>query len=107
MVHILNPGPFPQEVIMNDRESTRRRLLGQAAALPVLLILPLLARPSAARAGNASKDDFHYQDHPNEEKRCANCVQFIPAGDAQQPGACKIVAGSISPNGWCMAFTPK
>jgi len=92
---------------MNARESARRRLLGQAAALPVLLALPLLARPSAARAGNASKDDFHYQDHPNDDKRCANCVQFIPAGDGRQPGTCKIVAGSISPNGWCMAFTPK
>jgi len=92
---------------MNDKESTRRRLLGQVAALPVILALPLLARPSTARAGTVSKDDFHYQDHPNEGKRCANCVQFIPVADRQQPGACKIVAGSISPNGWCMAFTPE
>jgi hypothetical protein len=92
---------------MNDKESTRRRLLREAAALPVLLALPLLARPSTARAASASKDDFHYQDHPNEDKRCANCVQFIPAADGQQLGACKIVAGTISPNGWCMAFTPK
>jgi hypothetical protein len=92
---------------MNDRESTRRRLLGQAAALPVLLALPLLARPSRAWAVNASKDDVHYQDHPNENRRCADCVQFVPAGDGQQSGTCRIVAGAISPNGWCMAFTPK
>lgn len=93
---------------MNEHECARRRLLGQAAAaLPVLLVLPLLARPAAARAGNASKEDFHYQDHPNEEKRCANCVQFIPPAAGQQSGSCQIVAGPISANGWCMAFTPK
>jgi hypothetical protein len=93
---------------MNDHESARRRLLRRtAAALPLLLALPLLARPSAARAGSASKDAFHYQDHPNEDKRCANCLQFVPPADGQQFGACRIVAGPISANGWCMAFTPR
>lgn len=92
---------------MNQHESARRRLLGRAAALPVLLALPLLARPGRARAGTASKEDFHYQDHPNESKRCANCVQFIPPAEGQQSGTCRIVAGPISANGWCMAFTPK
>ena len=93
---------------MNRHESARRRLLGQAAAtLPVLLALPLLAGPAAARAGNGNKDDFHYQDHPNDTRRCANCVQFIPPAQGQQFGGCQIVAGPISANGWCMAFTPK
>jgi len=93
---------------MNEHESARRRLLGQAAAaLPALLALPLLARPSTARAGGGSKEDFHYQDHPNETRRCANCVQFIPPVAEQQLGSCQIIAGPISPDGWCMAFTPK
>jgi hypothetical protein len=92
---------------MNEHESTRRRLLGQAAALPVILALPLLARPATAGAASASKEDFHYQDHPNENKRCVNCVQFIPSANGQPFGACQIVAGPISPDGWCMAFTPK
>lgn len=93
---------------MNDHDAARRRLLRQAAsALPVLLALPLLARPSAARAGSGSKDAFHYQDHPNEDKRCANCRQFLPPADGQAFGSCQIVAGQISANGWCMAFTPR
>lgn len=88
-------------------EAARRRLLGQAAAaLPAMLALPLLARPSTARAGNASKEDLHYQP-PNENRRCADCVQFIAPANEQQPGTCQIVAGPISPDGWCMAFTPK
>lgn len=93
---------------MNDHEAARRRLLEQAAAaLPVLLALPFLAKPVVARASNGSKEAFHYQDHPNETKHCANCMQFIPPAAGQQSGTCQIVAGPISPNGWCMAFTPK
>lgn len=81
---------------MNDHASARRRLLGQAAALPLWLALP-----ARARTATGSKEDFHYQDRPNGGKRCADCVQFIP------PAACQVVAGTISPDGWCMAFTPK
>lgn len=93
---------------MNAHESTRRRLLGEAAAaLPALLFLPLLYKPGAARAGAASKDAFHYQDHPNEGAHCANCTQFVPPAAGQETGTCQIVAGPISPDGWCMAFTAK
>jgi hypothetical protein len=93
---------------MDPHEASRRRLLRQAAAaLPVLVALPLLARGGAARAATASKEDFHYQDHPNEGKHCANCVAFVAPPAGQAIGSCKIVAGPISPDGWCMAFTSK
>jgi hypothetical protein len=93
---------------MNDHDRARRRLLRRAAAaLPVLLALPLLGRPSAARAGSGGKEAFHYQDHPNQDQRCANCVQFIRPAAGQPSGSCRIVAGPISADGWCMAFTPR
>ncbi|KQV43237.1 high-potential iron-sulfur protein [Massilia sp. Root335] len=91
---------------MNDHESTRRRLLARTAALPILLALPLRSVPASAGTGTGSKEDFHYQEHPNEGKRCADCAQFIPAAKGQA-GACRIVAGAISADGWCMAFTPR
>jgi len=92
---------------MNAHESARRRLLAQAAALPVLLVLPTSGEAAAAPAGRASKEDFHYQDQPNEGKRCANCVQFVPPAAGQPSGTCRIVAGAISANGWCMAYSPR
>jgi hypothetical protein len=96
------------EPIMIEHEMVRRRLLRQmAAGLPVLLVLPLLGRSAPARAGTARKEDFHYQDHPNEGKHCANCTAFIPPAAGQTSGTCNILAGPVSPDGWCMAFTPR
>jgi recombinational DNA repair protein RecR len=42
-----------------------------------------------------------YQDTPKNNQICMNCVNF------EAPNACKIVAGTINPNGWCIAFAPK
>jgi len=42
-----------------------------------------------------------YQEQPKNGQMCNICVNFEP------PNACKIVAGTIAPNGWCIAFAPK
>ena len=45
--------------------------------------------------------DAKYQDQPKDGHQCNGCAQF------EAPGSCKLVDGSISPNGWCQLFTPK
>jgi hypothetical protein len=42
-----------------------------------------------------------YQTSPKDGNKCSLCVNFEP------PNACKIVSGTISPDGWCIAFAPK
>jgi hypothetical protein len=42
-----------------------------------------------------------YQDHPNKDQHCALCRYFQP------PHSCQLVAGTISPNGWCSFFAKK
>jgi hypothetical protein len=39
-----------------------------------------------------------YQDTPKNGLSCAVCSFFLP------PRACKVVAGDISPKGWCKFF---
>jgi hypothetical protein len=90
---------------MDEHELLRRRWLRQAAWFPVAV--KLLASSGAARAGTASKEAFHYQDHPNEGLRCANCTAYVAPPAGQAMGTCNVVAGPVSPNGWCMAFTAK
>jgi len=42
-----------------------------------------------------------YQDTPKNGVQCDSCVSWVP------PNACKLVEGTISPKGWCVAYAPK
>ena len=77
----------------STRLSRRSLLCGAAGATGVVVTLkPALAQPKI------SKIAVNYQDHPDGDKRCDKCIQFQP------PDACKVVDGSISPQGFCRIF---
>ncbi|MDE2007925.1 MAG: hypothetical protein KGI51_15245 [Rhodospirillales bacterium] len=90
----------------------RRRLLALVLAGTVLPVLP------AAAATKAAKAAAQYQDHPKNGAMCGHCQFFIAKGGkagqgmmggAMGPGkmadgTCKIVAGAISPMGWCQFY---
>jgi hypothetical protein len=87
--------------------ASRRTLLIRAAALTGL---PLLAAAGAAHAaGTLPQATAHYQAKPGPGgQTCDACAYFIPKpGHAAAPGECKLVAGSITPKGWCQLFAPK
>jgi High potential iron-sulfur protein len=87
------------------RDLTRRTFLGGAILLPSLAVL------SSGRAGadssKASQASMHYQTSPNGNKQCSGCKFFLPGSDPSANGSCQIVDGSISPHGYCIAFTAK
>lgn len=89
---------------MDPFQTQRRRLLRRGAL--ALAAIPVLAWPRAACAAGAAKSDFHYQEQPNGDQRCANCRAFLPAPSlsGQADGTCSVVAGPVSPHGWCMAY---
>ena len=79
--------------------SRRSLLQGAVGAAGVATIIA--ARPNfAAAASKISQKAVNYQDHPDGDKRCDKCVQFQP------PSACKVVDGTISPQGSCRIFVP-
>ncbi len=41
-----------------------------------------------------------YRAKPQGNARCDGCAQW------QAPASCKIVAGTIDPNGWCTLYAP-
>lgn len=83
----------------------RRSFLGSAIVLPALA--RLLTAPAAADSSKASQASMHYQSSPNGDAQCSKCQFFIPGSDAQSNGTCHVVDGSISPHGYCMAFSAK
>jgi High potential iron-sulfur protein len=85
--------------------SRRAILRNSVTLLATFGALPIVMLSRSAKAGTAMKSDLNYQDHPKNGKRCVNCSAFI-AGDAGK-GACRIVQGEVTPDGWCMAYSER
>jgi hypothetical protein len=80
---------------------TRRGALHAGLAVGVGAIATASASAPAHAQAKIAQSMVKYQDHPNNGNYCGICAQFEP------PNACKVVAGVIDPNGWCIAFAPK
>jgi len=84
---------------------TRRSFVGKAIVLPALAGL-LLAETASAQA-KGSQAQFKYQKSPHNGQKCSQCTFYVPGSSPNANGTCKIVDGSISPNGWCISWSKK
>jgi hypothetical protein len=66
------------------------------AAGAAALLLPL--KQAVAKMNQKS---VAYQDTPKDDQKCSNCSLF------QEPNACTLVDGDISPEGWCKFWVKK
>jgi len=74
---------------------TRRGLLAAGLGLAAI---PARAPTRADEPAKLTQMEAQYQTTPKGMFSCAVCTFFI------KPGACKVVAGAISPQGWCKLF---
>lgn len=84
--------------------ATRRQLLGGAAVaagLAGVASVGLFQRDAVAATIKLHQGDIGYQPSPKGNARCELCVNW------QAPNACKLVAGQISPSGWCSLYARK
>jgi hypothetical protein len=91
----------PITLIISRRECLnliRAVLLGSGIAA-------MQARQSVLAKSKADKRDFYYQEKPKDGKSCASCKMFSLANGSV--GTCAIVDGDVSPNGWCLAYSPR
>jgi hypothetical protein len=100
--------PAHKENAMHPRplNLARRSFLVRGVEMAGLATLTAVAGRSAPAAAKAAKSDFMYQDHQHDGKSCAQCKFFSPDRTIAASGSCSIVAGAISPHGWCAAFAP-
>jgi hypothetical protein len=63
-----------------------------AGASGVLGVVTTMAQQKMSQA------EAEYQNRPKSGLACAACTLFRP------PRSCQVVAGDISPNGWCKFF---
>jgi hypothetical protein len=52
-------------------------------------------------AAKMSQASVAYQDSPKGDQQCSNCSLF------QEPDACTLVDGKISPSAWCKFWVKK
>ena len=82
---------------------SRRRLfltlIGSAALVGASL--PLTGPERADAQSKTPKKVAKYQDHPKSGQQCSKCRFFLA------PKSCQLVAGDISPNGWCSFYAAK
>ena len=80
---------------------SRRSLLKGVVMFAGASLTAVLGTGTARAQQKATKEAMKYQDKPNGDKQCGNCLQFTA------PNSCKIVEGTVSPQGYCMAWTKK
>jgi hypothetical protein len=86
----------------DDKLSTRRTALKAGLAIIAGTGAAAVAASRAqAQSAKADPSTVAYQTKPSNGQQCDGCVQWDP------PNACKIVSGTIAPNGWCELYSPK
>lgn len=80
----------------NSSECMSRRNMIAAA---MTVAASLAASRAGGQTGKISQAQAGYRPRPNNGQSCGACVHFMP------PGACGLVDGDISPQGWCPLFS--
>lgn len=82
-------------------QRSRRRLLKSAMAMAGATLTAGIGVENSFAQQKVAKDAVKYQDKPSGDKQCSNCGQFTP------PNGCKVVDGSINPQGYCIVWVKK
>lgn len=94
---------------MSESQKPRRDFLKIGGA--VVAVIPLVAASKWADAATnpTMRTSLKYQDKPNGEQKCGNCMQFVPGKTPKDKGGCKIIPNDteISPDGYCIAWAKK
>jgi hypothetical protein len=91
---------------MDTVRFTRKTLFTIAAALGAAMTLPATKAEAGrnGQSGTIPKQEAEYRDTPRHREMCDECRFWIMGPTAQSDGTCQIVAGPISPHGWCRFF---
>jgi hypothetical protein len=103
---------------MNDKSFviSRRAALTKGAltlagiAVAVIGVSPAMAAEAKKKA-KASKDDFYFQETPNDDgKNCTGCVNFTPKATGlygDKSGDCALLEGDVCNHCYCQGWTDK
>ena len=93
----------------NDKTISRGGMLQKLALVPIAIGALAALQAEADAAATQTKAAAGYVTHPVGGKQCSGCALFLPAkkNPMKSSGACKLVKGTIQPNGYCKFFSAK
>ena len=83
---------------MTAIKMSRRSMLKSGAAAVKAAVVIGTSQALAQVTTKSPPQVAGYQDRANGSQSCNSCMHF------QSPSACKVVAGRISPQGWCKLY---
>ena len=86
---------------MQNRNGSSRRDVLRTGVLIATGAAGVAVATTARADEKIAQELVQYQNMPKDGQECDKCAQWI------DPNACKIVAGTINPKGYCVAFAPK
>jgi hypothetical protein len=96
---------------MNDDDTkiSRSGLIQKLVVAPIAIGAFAALGTEARAAATMDQKAAAYQTHPKGSQQCSGCSLYIPAksNPMKSAGACKLVKGSIMPQGWCKFYSPK
>lgn len=87
--------------MQNRNGSSRRDMLRTGMMIAAGVTGAAIASTARAEDEKIAQELVQYQNEPKDGQKCNMCAQWV------DPNACKIVAGKISPDGYCVAYAPK
>jgi hypothetical protein len=87
---------------------SRRGALKAGLTILAGTVVATAARADNPDDGKIEKSVVQYQYKWNADgSHCGICANFLPPANGEKIARCKVVAGPIDPNGYCIAFAPK
>ena len=87
--------------MQNRNGASRRDMLRKGAMIAAGVAGMAAASSARAEDEKIAQELVQYQNMPKDGQECDKCAQWVA------PNACKIVAGTINPKGYCVAYAPK
>ena len=94
---------------MIGKDISRRQFCAKVGMTLVTMTAIGSTRRAVAAQNANLRSALKYQNKPDGDKRCSNCMQFVPGAGPKDLGGCTIIPGDteIAPDAYCTAWVKK
>lgn len=94
---------------MKASQTQRRQFLKLGSAALAMIPVMVVSNNALAATNAPMRASLKYQDKPEGDKQCSNCLQFVPGKTPKDLGGCKLIPNDteVAPQAYCVAWSKK